>query len=65
MIYVWQFWYLLCFDLGISVIYGFNKGFSLQPNLKPILSTQTSNRKPFPPVIPCPPSLLCKQYTFF
>ena len=44
MIYVWQFWYLLCFDLGISVIYGFNKGFSLQPNLKPILSTQTSKR---------------------
>ena len=36
MIYVWQFWYLLCFDLGISVIYGFNNGFSSQPNLKPI-----------------------------
>ena len=44
MIYVWQFWYLLCFDLGISVIYGFNNGFSSQPNLKPILSTQTSKR---------------------
>ena len=44
MIYVWQFWYLLCFGLGISVIYGFNKGFSPQPNLKPILSTQTSKR---------------------
>ena len=44
MIYVWQFWYLLCSDLGISVIYDFNKGFSPQPNLKPILSTQTSKR---------------------
>ena len=44
MIYVWQFWYLHCFDLGISVIYGFNKGFSPQPNLKPILPTQTSKR---------------------
>ena len=40
----WQFWYLLCFDLGTSVIYGFNNGFSPQPNLKPILSTQTSKR---------------------
>ena len=29
MIYVWQFGYLLCFELGISVIYGFDKGFSV------------------------------------